>query len=277
MITALFTTLGAELTSLRDDSQREYIWQADPEYWAKHSPVLFPIVGTLKNNTYLFNGKSYNLPRHGFAREKEFTVKAQTDTSIVFSLLADEKSLEAYPFRFELEITYALEEKTLRIDYRISNLSEGTMPFSIGAHPAFALSGDFSNYSLKFSQPESPAYSLLDGNGLVSKDKNLLPIENGILSLNYGLFENDALIFKTLESRSLEILENDIPILEIGFEKFPHLGLWTMQNAPFLCIEPWQGYADVSDHNGNISDKEGIINLPEGKDYNLGFSIKITG
>ena len=277
VLIASINTLGAELNSLKDNSGREYIWQGDPKFWGKHSPVLFPIVGTLKKNTYTFNENTYNLSRHGFAREREFVVKSQTDKSVVFSLSADDKSREVFPFEFELEISYTLEAQTLRIDYSVSNLSDTTMPFSIGAHPAFALSEDFDSYSLKFEHPESPEYYLLDDNGLISEMKNVLPLNDGELLLNYELFENDALIFKKLKSKSLSIHENGNPLIEIDYSRFPNLGLWTKQEAPFLCIEPWQGFADTIGHNGHIIEKEGIINLDQGKLYETGFSIKIIG
>ena len=146
---------GAELASLKTD-KKEYIWNGDPEFWGKHSPVLFPIVGSLKNNSYSFENKNYQLSRHGFARDLEFEVKEKTGNCMIFSLMANDKTFANYPFDFELQIKYTIQEKKLIIAYEVINKSDKKMPFSIGAHPAFALPKGFENYSLAFSDAENP-------------------------------------------------------------------------------------------------------------------------
>ena len=265
---------GAELFSLKDNQNKEYIWEGNPDFWGKHSPVLFPIVGTLKNNTYTIDKKEYQLSRHGFARDMEFKLVEKTGNSAVFSLESNAETLKKYPFKFELQLIYTLESTSLNIEYIVINKSDTKIPFSIGAHPAIALPENFENYSFKFEKEESLKYNLLENDLISNKTKTLKTTEN-IVPLNYKLFENDALVFKTLESNSLIILENNKPYIEVDFEDFPSLGIWTKDQAPFICIEPWFGYSDTADNSGNLFEKEGIIILDKNETFNSKFSIKI--
>lgn len=259
-LSATIRDMGAELISLKKDG-REYIWSGDPAFWGKHSPVLFPIVGTLKDNSYTHNGKSYSLPRHGFARERNFAVISQEKNRVTFSLKADNVTYEVYPFDFDLVITYVLETSSVSINYEVKNLSaETAMPFSLGAHPAFALPGKFEDYSLHFNKDEKLTRYKLE-NDLVSDKTEIVKLKNGNLPLNYALFKDDALVMKEISSKEVAIKKGDKPYLRVGYKNFPHMGLWTKTGAPFICIEPWQGYADTPSNNGNLSDKEGIINL----------------
>lgn len=264
---------GAELFSLKSQN-KEFIWEGNPDFWGKHSPVLFPIVGTLKNNTYTISGQEYQLPRHGFARDMEFQLINQTENSATFSLQSSTETLKKYPFEFELQLIYTLKENTLDIEYRIINKNETKMPFSIGAHPAIALPGNFENYSLKFEKEEVLQFSLLK-NDLVSDKTQILETEENSVPLNYKLFENDALVFKTLESNSLTILENSKPYIKVDFEDFPSLGIWTKEQAPFICIEPWFGYSDTPGNSGDLFEKEGILILDANQTFTSKFSIEI--
>lgn len=272
-LTAAINPLGAELTSLKDNI-REYMWDGDPKYWAKHSPVLFPIVGSLRNNTYLYEGKVYALNRHGFARDNIFNLTNQTEDSATFLLTANNDTKIMYPFDFELELKYILRDKTLHLEYTLRNTSEKKMPFALGAHPAFALPEKFSNYSLKFENPEELASRQLENN-LISEKTITHETENGTLPLDYKLFENDALVFTGLRSRSVDLIEGEEPLLKVRYEKFPHLGIWTKDKAPFICIEPWQGHADTVDCSGNITEKEGMLILASGEDYKAAISIQV--
>ena len=171
ILTAEIKHTGAELCSLKDNSNKEYIWNGNPDFWGKHSPVLFPIVGTLKNNTYQHNNSEYHLSRHGFAREMEFELIDKQENSAIFSLIASEETKEKYPFDFDLHLIYTLENKTLKIEYKVFNKGESKMPFSIGAHPAFDLPDNFENYSLAFEKKDSLNYYLLE-DGLISNATN---------------------------------------------------------------------------------------------------------
>lgn len=266
--------VGAELSSLRSNQNKEFIWEGNPDFWGKHSPVLFPIVGTLKNNTYTVNEKKYQLPRHGFARDMEFQLIDKTENSVTFSLQSNAETLKKYPFEFELQLIYTLHESALDIQYKVTNKSESKMPFSIGAHPAIALPENFESYALKFEREEVLKYYLLE-NDLISDKTKVLETKNGLVPLNYKLFENDALIFKTLESNSLTILENSKPYIKIDFEDFPSLGIWTKEQASFICIEPWLGYSDTAVNSGDLFEKEGVLILDANQTFTSKFSIQI--
>lgn len=272
-LTAQIKHLGAELCSLKNENT-EYIWSGNPEFWGKHSPVLFPIVGTLKDNCYFYKNKKYELSRHGFARDMNFDLIGKTKNSATFSLKSSEKTFKNYPFAFELQLIYTLTKNRLTLQYNIKNNGKTQMPFCIGAHPAFALPENFENYWLQFQENELLIYNLLE-NDLLSDKTKKLNLQNNLLSLNYKLFENDALVFKKLESKSITILENSNPKLKITFDDFPSLGIWTKVNAPFLCIEPWLGYADTTGSNGTILEKEGVLILDENKNFNAQFSIEV--
>ncbi len=274
IISAQIKSLGAELCSLKDNTNRDYIWEGNPAFWGKHSPVLFPIVGTLKNNTFYHNDKKYTLSRHGFAREKEFQLVEKTESSATFSLQSNSETLKNYPFKFELQIQYILIGTTLELTYRVINKDNTDMPFSIGAHPAFALPRDFEDYSLAFEEVEPLEYTLLE-NDLVSKQTEKIKTNSNTVPLTYELFESDALIFKTLKSNSLTIVEKENPILKVQFENFPNLGIWTKVGAPFICIEPWFGYSDTTESKGNLFEKEGIIVLKTDTTFQAKFSIEI--
>jgi galactose mutarotase-like enzyme len=274
ILSASIKHAGAELFSLIDNQNKEYIWNGNPDFWPKHSPVLFPIVGSLKNDTYTFNQKEYYLSRHGFARDMEFQLTEKTESSATFSLAYNEETLQKYPFKFELQIIYKLEENKLNIGYKVINKEEKELPFSIGAHPAFALPEEFSNYNIQFEKEEKPEYYLLE-NGLISNKKETLATSNNTVFLNYKLFENDALVFKTLQSNSLTILENSKPYIKVDFEDFPNLGIWTKENAPFICIEPWFGYSDTLEKSGDLFNKEGIIVLEAKQTFSASFNIEI--
>ncbi len=265
---------GAELFSIKNDQNKEYIWEGNPDFWGKHSPILFPIVGTLKNNTYTIDNKEYQLPRHGFARDMEFQLIEKTENKAIFSLQSNSETFQKYPFEFELQLIYTLENNSLHIEYKVINKGNGKMPFSIGAHPAIALPENFENYSFKFEKEELLKFNLLE-NDLISNKTETLETKEGLVPLNYKLFENDALVFKTLKSNSLTILENRKPYIEVDFEDFPSLGIWTKNQAPFVCIEPWFGYSDTAENSGDLFQKEGILILDQGQIFNSKFSIKI--
>jgi galactose mutarotase-like enzyme len=273
-LTAVIKHFGAELCSLKDNSNTEYIWGGNPEFWGKHSPILFPIVGTLKNNSFHYNGKDYQLSRHGFAREMDFELIDKQENSATFSLTSSDETKAKYPFDFELHLIYTLENASLKIEYKVINKGESKMPFSIGAHPAFDLPNNFENYSLEFENEEPLTFHLLE-DGLISKTTEQIQLDKKQLHLNHKLFENDALVFKKLTSKSITILENSKPILKVSYKDFPDLGIWTPPNAPFICIEPWFGYSDTVDTFGNLFEKEGIQILDSNETFKSQFSIEI--
>ncbi len=272
-ISATINTIGAELISVTKNN-KNYIWQVDEMYWNKTSPVLFPIVGRLKNDTYIFKGENYNLPRHGFAREMEFAFEQRSESQVVFELNETDETKIKYPFDFKLLMAYTLMDNELVIEYFVRNQTDEVLPFSIGAHPAFTITEDFNSYSLKFNKD-----NVFETNHLENESFNgkitLVEMDNSELKLSYTLFEKDALVFKHLKSNEVILKQNEKNILKVSYDNFPYLGIWTKQNAPFLCIEPWCGLADHIHHNGNIEEKEGINHLQPNEDFLRAIRIEI--
>lgn len=275
-ITAVISHLGAELISLNSKrTNKEYIWEGNPGFWGKHAPILFPIVGTLKNNSYIHKGKSYSLPRHGFAREMVFELIFKSESQAVFSLKSNNDTKKVFPFDFELQIKYSIEYSGLTVTYIVFNKDKETMHYSIGGHPAFALPDQFENYSLEFEENEKLVSHQLENGLLSDTTKNIELIQNK-LPLSYPLFEKDALIFKQLKSTKITLINGNVPILNFSFSGFPNFGIWTKVNAPFICLEPWAGYSDVINANGNIEEKEGIQKLKSNTTKRHSFSVEIV-
>lgn len=262
----VISSKGAELQSLiNKQSAMEYLWSGDEKYWAKRSPVLFPIVGGLKGGEYIYKNKKYALERHGFARDKEFNVGFHNATNAVFSLTFDEQTLKIYPFKFELILKYELIETKLVVSYVVINLEDDAMYFSLGAHPAFAVPNSpgtkFEDYYLAFNDDTSIAYHHLE-NGLLKNSAETLKLNGHKLPLKPALFYQDALVLKTLQSNCISLLntKNDYG-LHFHFENFPFFGIWSAKDAPFVCLEPWCGVTDLLSHNQQIEKKEGIVKL----------------
>ena len=280
-IKAKIKSFGAELNSLQKiDEDLEYMWQGDSKYWNRHSPILFPIVGRLKNDSYTYQNQKYNMTQHGFARDKEFEVIKNEVDFIEFRLKSDEKTLEIYPFSFELYLSYKLEKNSLIVSYKVINKSDDKMLFSIGAHPAFnwTLKEDEKkeNYFLEFENIKETKRYFLNDKGLVYDSVDLKIIDNKI-ALNEELFKNDALVFEDLNIKTLT-LKNSINenYIKLNFENFPYLGIWSKPTgAPFICVEPWFGVADDESSNQNFEDKKGIITLEKDEIFSCFYIIEI--
>ena len=259
---------GAELKSiLHVGHNLEYMWSGDPAFWAKTSPVLFPIVGTLKENTYFYEGKSYSLTRHGFARDQDFTATSQQDDTITFSFSSDDKTLLVYPFEFVFSIIYALEENKLSVTYRVENRGAKAMLFSVGGHPAFKLplaeTTWYDDYQLTFEKEETVGRWPISKDGLIERDPIPFLQQARELPLTKDLFQKDAIVLKALQSKSVQLSSGKTPHgLRFSFDNFPYLGLWAAPGADFLCIEPWCGIADSVDSDQQLQNKEGMITLP---------------
>lgn len=271
-VKAVISSKGAELQVLKKDGE-DFIWKVDQRFWDKTSPVLFPIVGALKNDQYSFLGNTYSLPRHGFAREMDFQLVSSTENTAQFSLKSNEKTRQMFPFDFELLIDYEIIGTELKVHYAVRNSSHSEIYFSLGAHPAFAVPGNFEDYSLQFDSEEVLTTHGLSNN-LLSGSTQKITTDRGILPLNYGVFEKDALIFKNFSIQSLLLLHKNQPKLKVKFSDFPFLGIWTKTNAPFLCIEPWFGIADHQNSSGNIVEKEGICILEAHQNFSVGWSVE---
>jgi galactose mutarotase-like enzyme len=282
VISATINPKGAELVSLiHQASQIEYMWSADPAFWGKSSPVLFPIIGSVKEDTFFYGNKLYNLPRHGFARERVFSVENQTDDSATFLLKSDITSLTVFPFPFELRLHYSLSENQLHVKYEVRNTGDAEMFFSVGGHPAFKVplveGTNYEDYYLEFNTEEDFMRWPLTREGLIEATPEKLPIENGRIPLTKELFYQDALVFKHLRSDSVTLKSDKIAHqLTFNFKGFPFLGIWAAKNADFVCIEPWCGIADSANHNQQLIEKEGINRLDAGGVFERTWRVEVN-
>lgn len=272
---------GAELSSFRTPGGTELLWQADPAIWPRHAPNLFPIVGRLRDDAFTHQGRTYPMKQHGFARDTDFRITDNQPGHLTFRLEPSTATRASYPFEFVLDVEYHLEGRKLSITYQVRNPGHSPLPFSLGAHPAFACAwqrGDtVADYFLEFSQAENTRTHLLE-NGLLSGQS--LPLLEGTnrITLTSRTFDKDALILLDHQSRAVTLRRHDDPrLLTVAFPEFPHLGIWSKPGAPFVCIEPWIGHADPVAATGNLLAKPGIIMLNAGKIFRATFSIEASG
>jgi galactose mutarotase-like enzyme len=271
---ASFLLKGAELNSLINKNDEEFIWEGNPNFWGKHSPVLFPIVGALKNDTYSLNSITYSLSRHGFARDFNFEIIKKTSDSITFSLKNNSETIQKFPFQFELKIQYKFNNTILEVYFEVLNHSNCILPYCIGAHPAFKLHDAIENYSIEFENDDHLIANNIENN-LFNNFTKVVPLENNKLNLNYKLFENDALVFKSLKSKSVILSNKNKKVIKVNFNDFSSLGIWTVTNSSFVCIEPWIGYADSIDSSGNFYEKDNVILLKPNESKKVMYTIEI--
>ncbi len=254
------------------------MWSGDTNYWGKFSPVLFPIVGGLKNNTYFLSGTEYHLPRHGFARDNEFEVLKTDDTEVIFSFRQNDQTLKSYPFKFSLSIHYTLSESAIRCNYIVKNTDDVPLLFSIGGHPAFATPTEnglsYTDYFLEFNKDSELVYHKIKSE-LIDEKTETIKLEHNRLQLNHELFYDDALVFKALKSDCISLKNAKNPYgLHFRFTDFPFFGIWAARDADFVCLEPWCGIADGINHNQNLEEKEGIIKLAPLEEWNHHWAVE---
>jgi galactose mutarotase-like enzyme len=275
--------VGAELCSLVNlDSGREYMWQADPDVWGSHAPVLFPMVGRLKDGKTEIGEKTYRIPKHGFLRGNEhMEVFYHSEDGITFRLPYSEETLKMYPYEFDFRITFRLRNEHVIVYYEIHNLGDEPMHFCLGGHPAFRVPlydhDPYDGHFLRFEHEESAERHLVTKAGNISRSTR--PVDwqaGGVLPLSHELFATDALVFRKLNSRSVT-LESKIngPLLKVDYAGWTHLGIWAKPNGDFVCIEPWLGMADYEDGDGIFKNKEGIVGLAAGEVFEMSYDIKV--
>lgn len=280
ILEAIIESKGAELRSLKlIDEKVEFMWGADPEYWGKVSPVLFPFVGGVKDDTYTYNGRKYRGSKHGFARDNEFEVAEQSEARIVFKLSSSEKTKEVYPFEFDFYMTYCFDGDELLIDYKVVNKTNGEIYFSLGAHPAFATPTseeiEFSDYYLEFEKIEKAKSYTLDGMYISNKKVDYL--DGRVMNLEKDTFINDAVMFEGLESKVVSLKNSkDNRCVRMDYTGFPFIAFWNVPGADYVCIEPWCGIADFADSNGKIEEKYGIERITEGKEFSRVLRIQVS-
>lgn len=275
---------GAELCSIiRKSDGREYMWQASPEYWKRHSPVLFPIVGSLWNKEMRQDGKTYTMGQHGFARDMDFELIEKSADTLRYRLTSSEETKRLYPYDFILEIGYKLADNKVTVEWKVKNPSEQEVHFQIGAHPAF----NYMNYNpeaetigyFKFDKEDDTyTLSLVGEKGCLKEERAQLATEKGILPINRHSFNNDAIILENDQVHSVTLLDTDKKAyLTLRYEA-PVIGLWSPARdgyAPFVCIEPWYGRCDRENYTGEYSQKDWMQHLAPGKEFDVKYSIEI--
>jgi galactose mutarotase-like enzyme len=280
-ISASISLDGAEMKSLHDkDSKIEYIWNGDEKHWGRSAPILFPIVGRLKDEFYRIDRKFYSLTQHGFARDMKFSLVSKETDFVKMRLEANKETLQDYPFKFTLDVSYRVYGPKITVNYDVYNNDKKDMLFSIGAHPAFSIpfqEGNIDDYYIEFEVEEKQgAFGLERGLVNFHEKDNKKIFEGKRLPLTYELFEEDALIFKDHVSTKVTLKNtNDDHSVCLEYGHVPYLGLWTKKDAPFICIEPWHGVADSVDSNNNFLEKEGLITLDPGAHFNMEYSITL--
>ena len=264
---------GAELCSVIDENGTEFLWQAGKE-WGRHAPNLFPIVGSLLDHEFEYQGQVYSLKHHGFARDLDFDVLHQSQDSICLVLQQTAETLKSYPFKFTFLLTYTLEDNSLKQTFRVINDDAIVVPVSFGGHPAFN-AAPVSDFELVFSHSEIVKSNQLTGPYINQEEIDVF--DNNKIILTDSIFDNDALIFLGLKSNTVILRHTKLDYsIEVDFEQFPYLGIWSKPGAPFVCLEPWQGLADFDNHNKRIEDKKGIIMLEVGKELEKSFTMKFN-
>lgn len=265
-LTLTFSTLGAELQSIMDADGKEYLWQADPAFWNRHSPLLFPIVCGLWEDTYRLQGKEYRLGRHGFARDTEFKVIAKGDSQVIFALHDSPETMNDYPFHFNLSVSYKLRDNKIHVVWHVENTDDKPIFFQIGGHPAFnvpgLLPGEPLKGRLKFDNAE-PIRLFGNIGGCIDKGRReQVETEDGVWAFTQESFKDDAVIFDHSQIKHVELLNpNGEAEVTLDF-KTPAVGIWSPygKEAPFVCIEPWYGIHDWAEYDGDFRDKH-LMNI----------------
>lgn len=262
-------SIGMEISSIRSkSSQTEYLWQGDPVYWKGQAPVLFPIIGALKDGYTMISGEKCKIPKHGIVRNStKPKLVDHSEDSLRLRLSWDEETLLEYPCKFQLDLIFTLNGKSLKVEHEISNLGDGPMPYSIGAHPAFncplEVGEKYEDYRIEFPYAETDSTWMIDAEGLIGNEQQAFLQNSQTIPLTQSLFDRDALIFKHLRSKKATLSHFEKgAIVSVDFEDFDYLGIWAKPSAPFVCIEPWLGIADSSASNHDFLSKEGIMMLP---------------
>lgn len=265
-------THGAELSSIYNKKEnKEMLWQGDPKYWGRRSPVLFPVVGKYRGCKTTYNGKEYTLGQHGFARDSEFKLVEQTETRLAFELTSNEGTLTKYPFEFRLVCSFELQNDRIIVGWKVENIDNKTIYFSIGAHPAFYCK---KGETLLTMNGENIKYNLLNSEGLYTSPKYDV---NSSFVLHDEIFDNDALVIEKSGVTEVSLSDNDKKYLTVNFDA-EVFGIWApaKKNAPFVCIEPWFGRCDAEDFEGDITEREWSNSLEIGEKWYKEYEIIIN-
>lgn len=283
-MSASIHSMGAQLLSLKDKHKKEYMWQRDADIWPRCSPLLFPAIGNSRNGKTLIEDTWYDLPKHGFCKCTDFLLERQTETSVTFSITDTEQTKTMYPYNFKLSLTYTLTEDGISMDYLVVNQDTRPIFYSIGAHPGFQCpledGEQFEDYQLEFEQEETISSMTYDLKHMQFDRQNRISRldKSSCLPLDYSMFDQDAVYFDELKSRKVSIVHRITKKgVEVSYPDFSSVAFWTPAgvNAPFLCVEPWNGSAICSDEDDQFIHKHDIQKLAPGvqMDYHLGIRI----
>lgn len=277
-LTVTIKEKGAELSSIVDTNNIEYIWSGDPKYWKDQSPILFPNVGHMKDNEYIFDGHTYQMPVHGFAREYIFDITEETSNSVIFTLKSSDNTKKLYPFEFVLNVVYILDENTLTIKYIVENLDNKSMGFKIGGHPGINCpilkDENFDDYKITFNKDEDVKTYHCSKKGPCEQDE--IGFTGNTLKISHELFHERVIIFENLKSTTMT-LESDKNNYKVEFDisNFPFVALWS-PDAPFICFEPWFGHSDFEWDSKELMEKSTITKLPPNKKFECAYKISIN-
>lgn len=275
-------TFGAEVKSVMDrKTGMEYMWQGDKQYWGRTSPVLFPFVGSLKNKVYTYNGQTYHMGQHGFARDMEHELVSKTTDEIRFRLQSNEQTMACYPFAFELQIGYQLSGDTLRVLWKVVNTGKRQMHFSIGAHPAFncpiGKDLDKYGYGIYFADAEEIHHHGNDvATGMALREDLVLPLNDGIAQITPGFFDRCTYMIEGHQTGEVGLVDKQgHRYVTVKFDT-PLFAIWSPEgkNAPFVCIEPWYGRCDAEDFDGELQDREYTNTLDVGGVFEKSYCIE---
>lgn len=259
--------MGAELNSLKSKKTGiEYIWYGDESVWYGQSPILFPIIGRLLDDKYTLDEEEFTMPKHGIVRKKPFKLVESTNDSLTFVQTDDAESLVAYPYQFELRVTFQLTDNGLKVTHKITNNSDKTMYYSFGAHPGFNCEiGDY----LEFSDDTKLTTERIDHESILIEETFPVEMNGNKITLTPDIFNDDALILSDFKSKNIKIKSNNHNrVISFDFDS-PFLGIWAKPNAPYVCLEPWWGVNDNYDKKADFSQKRGImaLNSKESKEF----------
>ncbi len=273
---------GAEMKSLikKSDGQ-ELLWRADPKFWGRTAPVLFPLVGRVVGDSYTDKGNTYEMKQHGFGRDSEFSLLSQSDDELVFSLKDNEETKKKYPYSFELQISYKMDKNNVHIGWKVINPSDETIYFSLGGHPAFACPLKDGEKQADYSfliDTDSPALTCAKfDDGYVTGETYECALNDKRLAITPHLFDGDALVIENHQAQKVTLLDgSQNPYLAVSFDA-PVFGLWSPpgKEAPFVCIEPWYGRCDNKNFTGEWKDREWGNSLDAGAEFNGGFDVEV--
>ena len=272
---------GAELSSLFDKRDSiEHMWKADPAFWPRQAPILFPCIGESKEGKITVEGREYAMGRHGFARHELFAVVGQGKEHVEFELRSDPNTLRQYPFDFVFRVRYELEGAKLVQSFEVVNSGINEMGFQLGGHPAFSVpfrEGEaYNDYEVRFDSSMSLNRWLLTKDGLYSGETRPFLNNEAQFGLFYDLFKEDALVFKNISSKQVWIQHrNGGKRLKMDYEGFPHLGIWSIPGADYVCLEPWIGCADAAVASADFFLKDSLVILKPRERFTTSFSVQL--